>query len=269
MELFKSPLDDSGIQTIPIHPLTGEPIRPIGRRSDGRPIWPIMGGAPDDEDDDDADDSGDSDEDEDEGDSGADDSESKDKSKSKDKDKDEDDEDSEETVSKARFDKVKERLRAQDKHLSKVQEELKALKDKDKPDTDKVNERVTELTTKVEEQTTLIAQLRMDNAFLSANTHNWHKPEVAMKVARAEGYLEDVADDDGEVDTKALKKALDKLAKEHSYLVKSGSKSDDEDEDKGKKSGPSGESGPGRAQSKDRKRRQAELSRRMPALTKR
>jgi len=26
------------------HPLTGHPIRPLGRRKDGRPIWPILGG---------------------------------------------------------------------------------------------------------------------------------------------------------------------------------------------------------------------------------
>lgn len=29
------------------HPLTGEPIQALGRRADGRLIWPIMGGAPD------------------------------------------------------------------------------------------------------------------------------------------------------------------------------------------------------------------------------
>lgn len=31
-----------------VHPLTGEPLRAIGFRRDGRVIWPIMGGAPDD-----------------------------------------------------------------------------------------------------------------------------------------------------------------------------------------------------------------------------
>ncbi|MCW2758068.1 MAG: hypothetical protein JWO46_1814 [Nocardioidaceae bacterium] len=32
------------------HPLTGGPIVPLGYRKNGRPIWPILGGAPDDDD---------------------------------------------------------------------------------------------------------------------------------------------------------------------------------------------------------------------------
>ncbi len=268
MELFKSPLADSGSRTL-YHPLTGEPIRPIGYVR-GKPVWPVLGAAPDD-DDDDADASDDSDEDDadDDADSGGDDDDSESKSKDKSKDKkDADDDEDEDTVSRARYDKVKERLRAQDKHLSKVQAQLKELQDKDTSADQQVTTERDELKVKVSEHEATIAQLRMDNAFLSANTHPWHKPKVAMKVAQSEGYLEDVADDDGEVDERALKKALDKLAKEHSYLLKSkaSSSSDGDDDDKRKKSGPSGASGPGRTQSKDKKQRRSELSRRMPAL---
>jgi hypothetical protein len=54
-------VDLSGV----LHPLTGEPITPLGYRADGRPIWPIMGGAPGD--DEDEDEGGGDDEDEDEG----------------------------------------------------------------------------------------------------------------------------------------------------------------------------------------------------------
>jgi hypothetical protein len=28
-----------------VHPLTGEPLTPLGHRKDGRPIWPVMGGS--------------------------------------------------------------------------------------------------------------------------------------------------------------------------------------------------------------------------------
>lgn len=50
------------------HPVTGAPLEPIGHRADGRPIWPIMGGAEPDDDDDD-DDAGNDDDDDDAGDS--------------------------------------------------------------------------------------------------------------------------------------------------------------------------------------------------------
>lgn len=51
-----------------VHPHTGEPLRALGRRRNGAPIWPIMGASEDDEDEDDSgdedeDDSGDEDED--------------------------------------------------------------------------------------------------------------------------------------------------------------------------------------------------------------
>lgn len=36
------------------HPRTGAPLAPLGYRADGRPIWPIMGGAPEDDEEDEA-----------------------------------------------------------------------------------------------------------------------------------------------------------------------------------------------------------------------
>lgn len=58
--------------------------------------------------------------------------------------------------------------------------------------------------------------LMIENAFLQANTHEWHNPKRAL----ASADLTAVTIKDGVVDEKALKDALDKLAKEEPYLVK-------------------------------------------------
>jgi hypothetical protein len=53
-------------EVVPLHPLTGKPLLPVGFRLDGRPIWPILGAAPDDDEGDEGDgdegDAGDGDE---------------------------------------------------------------------------------------------------------------------------------------------------------------------------------------------------------------
>jgi hypothetical protein len=43
------------LHRILLHPRTGLPLRAVGLRRDGRPIWPVLGAAPDDDDDDDGD----------------------------------------------------------------------------------------------------------------------------------------------------------------------------------------------------------------------
>ena len=66
------------------HPRTGDLLTPLGWRKDGRPIWPILGAAPDDSDDADV---GDDDDDDD---AGGDDTDDDDSDDSDDKDDDED-----------------------------------------------------------------------------------------------------------------------------------------------------------------------------------
>jgi hypothetical protein len=64
--------------------------------------------------------------------------------------------------------------------------------------------------------TTTNQSLMIENAFLQANTHEWHNPKRAL----ASADLSAVTIKDGVVDEKALKDALDKLAKDEPYLVK-------------------------------------------------
>ena len=204
----------------------------------------------DDDEDEDDDDTGDSGTDDDDDDADKDDS-GKDKSDSTD-----DNEESE-------VEKMRKRMKAADKARSKAEAELRALQDKDKPELDKVRSDLEEITAERDGLRSEVRELRLQNAFLTANDHEWHDPDVALSLADSKKYLEDVVDEDGEVDKKALKKALDRLAKEHTYLVKSG-KDDKPDDEPG---GPSGEPAGGRSDNgKDEKAKQAQLRRRFPSL---
>jgi hypothetical protein len=112
----------------------------------------------------------------------------------------------------------------------------------------------------------VISGLRLQVAFLSANQHEWHDGEVALSLAQSKGYLEDVVDEEsGEVDKKALKKALDRLATEHKYLVASGGKKDDDEPDE-----PSGSPAGGRkGNNKDKDARRQQLANRIPSINRR
>lgn len=138
-----------------------------------------------------------------------------------------------------------------------TQKRLKEFEDKDKSDKDKFEESATESNKKVESLTGENAKLRVENAFLAANTVTWHDPEMAL----AHIDLEDVVGDDGVVDRKALKKAVDDLAKAKPFLVKS------TDEGDGKNPPPAsgskvGSPGQGSGKEKDREA----LMKKYPAL---
>lgn len=166
--------------------------------------------------------------------------------------------DDDEKVSKAELDKAMDRLRAADRRASKAENDLKAINDAKKDDLTKAQDRVTELEQEVETHKETVTSLRLENAFLTANKHTWHKPAAALALARSEGYLSEVMNDDGTVDNKKMGSALDKLAKDNAYLVKTAG------------SGASGESGGGRSDNgKDDKAIKEADARRAPALNRR
>lgn len=229
------------------HPLTGEVLEPVGIVN-GRYVWPICGGAPDPDDDDD---------DDDDDASGAD-ADKKDDKSNKDPDsggdsKDDDDKEDPEVL--------KRRMKAADKRADEAEKRLKAIEDAKKDDLTKATERAEELEKEIESRDTIIRELRLKNAFLSANKHSWHDPDEALASAERNGYLEDTVSDDGEVDKVRLGKALDRLAKEKQFLVKTEVKKDDEPGE------PSGEPAGGRSDNtKDDKAKSAQLKRRFPVL---
>lgn len=159
---------------------------------------------------------------------------------------------------KAEIEKLKKRLKAADQRASKAEKKIQDQENAKKDDLTKAQDRVTELETQVGELQGQLQSERLNNAFLAANKHTWHKPGSALKLAQSEGYLDDVVDDDGSVSEKALSSALSKLAKEHPYLVKPSG------------SGSSGDSAGGRSgNNKDDKATKDEDRRRAPALNRR
>lgn len=265
-------LDISGARVLR-HPLTGAIITPLHdpetglpwRGKDGRLRWPIMGGADDDDkDEDDKDDEDDDDSSDADADSDKDDSDEGD-------DDSEDDSGDSDTVTRAELDRVKKRMKAADKRADKAEAELKERKDADKSEVDKATDEAKELKDANEKLTSQVASLKMQVAFLTANRHVWHDPETALKIAEDKGFMEDVVDEDGDIDKRLLRKALDRLAKEQKYLVKSknGSSGSDEDEDtdtKTTKKSASGASSKSRRSSKDKDARSKELKKRFAAL---
>jgi hypothetical protein len=232
------------------HPLTGLPIEPVGIVN-GKPIFPICGGAEDDDDDDDKK-KGDAD------DSGA----GSDHNDGSDKDKDSNSGGDPKTVSQEEYDDLLKRMQAADRRASEAEKKVKDAEDAKKDDLTKAQDRVTELESELEARETRIRELTLQNAFLTANEHSWHDPDTALDLADRNGYLEGVVDDDGKVDKVKLKKALDRLAKEKGFLVQS--------EDKDKKDDDLPESGSpasGRSDnSKDERAKKEGLRRRFPVL---
>lgn len=189
----------------------------------------------DDPDDDDDDDNDDDDTDDDAGDSGR-----------KRKKSDDDDDDADSDDSDDRLEKALRRMKAADKRATEAERKLRERDDADKSDLEKAQGQVTELEKTVSTLQTKVSELTLHNAFLTSNNITWHDPDTALALAGSKGYLEDVVDEEsGEVDRKALAKALEKMSKEHKYLVKSEDKNDDEP------GGPSGEPAGGRSENND------------------
>jgi hypothetical protein len=129
-------------------------------------------------------------------------------------------------------DTLRKRLRAADKNNSKLQNRLKELEDKDKDEKTKATERAAELETKATEDAATISGLQLQVAFLMSNDQQWDDPEYALDFAQRKGYLDGVVDEeDGEIDRDALKKALEKLAKDKPSMIKKVPKDDDEEGD--------------------------------------
>lgn len=168
------------------------------------------------------------------------------------------------TVSREEMEKALARMRAADKRADEAAAALKKIEDAKKDDLTKATDRVTELETQVEEMTNTVRTLRLENAFLTSNKHTWHDPDIALSLAQSKGYIEsDIVGEDGAVDKVALGKALDRLAKEHEYLVKSEKKKDEQPGE------PSGTPAGGRSDNvKDEKAKRQALESRFPVLAK-
>lgn len=282
-----------------VHPRTGEPLEPIGYIN-GRPLWPIMGAAPDPNDpddpdfvgggdDDDSDDDDESDEDDDTDDEDDDTKGKKGKKpvkKAKHAKDDEDDEDDDDkpVYTQYEYDRVKTRMRKADQRASAAEDKnrqleaevrrLKAGKAKDdeksKVDTDDTDDRERrERDAKHAEQ---LATARLENAFLRARVDiEWHDPEDALAVGQRLGLFEDVLDEDGTVDRRAMARALKELAKRKPHLVKPkvSDQDDEDDEDEEPAARPVARKMNGRRKGSTTTANRQALENKFPALRKR
>lgn len=99
--------------------------------------------------------------------------------------------------------------------LEATKAKLKEFEDKDRTELEKAQRDVAEITARAEKAEAQVKELQIHNAFLGSNKHSWQNGSTALKLAD----LSDVKiDEDGKVT--GLDKALDKLAKEHAYLLK-------------------------------------------------
>lgn len=125
------------------------------------------------------------------------------------------------TVSAEEFTKLRARMQAADQRAGKAEQELKALRDKDLPEAEKLKREHGELAEKVSQLTDQLRQARIDNAFLKDNTHSWHDPGAALRMADLAGVQ---IDEEGGVS--GLKEALAELAKKNPWMLKPKSEGD-------------------------------------------
>ncbi len=124
-------------------------------------------------------------------------------------------------VSRQDYDAIRERMKGADQRAAKFEAELKALRDKDLPEAEKMKAEYEAATQRVSKLETDNRRLSLENAFLKDNTHEWKNPATALKLVDLSGVS---IDDDGHVI--GLKDALKKLANSEPYLLKEKSASE-------------------------------------------
>lgn len=144
--------------------------------------------------------------------------------------------------------------------LEAAKAKLKEFEDKDKSELEKAQRDLAEQVARADKAEAKVKELQIHNAFLGSNKHTWQNGGAALRLA---DLSEVKIDDDGKVT--GLDKALDKLAKEHAYLLKP-----DGDTGKGASGGqgsgaPAGSSGKGH----DTKDSRAATAARFPAAARR
>jgi hypothetical protein len=153
-------------------------------------------------------------------------------------------EDSSEKVSRADFEKLRSQLQAADKGRAALEKKLKEIDDAKKDELTKANEKVDELEKQRTKDGKEIADLRLQNAFLTADTGiTWHDPADALALAERQGYLAEVVGEDGKVDAAKLKVKLQELAKAKPHLVNKSSGEEEQPRSTGAKVGSKGTGG--------------------------
>jgi hypothetical protein len=263
------------VDPMPLHstlcyPGTSQPLRAVAVRTDGTPVWPLLG----------------SDGEEDEGGEGEGSDDEGDPEESEDSDEESEDDGvkgksrkKSGPVSREEFDRVRRHLSLSDAKKAAAEKELADLKKFKEEHERKGN---TELQNLQKDHGDLVKdheklqgrfqKMARTNAFLTASAQEkitWHDPVVAQRSADLD-ELE--IDENGNVE--GIREAVKALAKKHKYLVNSGSGDDEDGEDKPPvRRGASG-SGVGSTKTSKGKANKGQLSeeelrKRFPALNRR
>lgn len=159
---------------------------------------------------------------------------------------------------------VEKKLRLSDKRAQQAESKLQEAADKDKSELEVATRKLEEATKKNADLEVRLKDQALVNAFALAETGiTWTDKEDALDLARRKGFLEDVQDDEGVVDAKALVKKLQAFAKAKPHMVKSGGTDEDETPPAGETGSPVGS---GRRTKKAPANTEAELKKRYSAL---
>jgi hypothetical protein len=183
------------------------PMSPIGYRKDGRPIFPIMGGA--------------------EGDPPATPpantppNPANPPADDEDKDDEEEEDDPDPSKGNYRIKKLSDeaaahrvRAKAAEQALEAANLKLREYDDKDKSELEKAQRDAQEALERAVKAEEALTKQKLDNAFLESNTVKWKNAKTAMKLI---DLSEVKINDDGEVD--GMDKAIKALAKSDPYLL--------------------------------------------------
>lgn len=132
------------------------------------------------------------------------------------------------TYTQADIDAMRNQLSAADKAREAAQREAKALKDAQLSEDEKRKQDLEEAKQALQKREEEIKLLRLQNAFVTDNTYDWHDPKAALKLADLSAVTVDEA---GTV--KGLKEALKAVADANPWMVKP----------KSTESAPAGETG--------------------------
>lgn len=118
------------------------------------------------------------------------------------------------TYTEEEVNQLRARMQAADQRAAANEAQLKQIRDKDLPAIEKMTRDLAERDTQLKDANTALSNLRVENAFLTDNTHKWRNSATAMKLLDRSKVT---VDSDGTV--AGMKDALAALAKSDAYLL--------------------------------------------------
>lgn len=119
------------------------------------------------------------------------------------------------TYTEADFAALRNQLSAADKAREAAQREAKTLKDAQLSEGEKTKQDLEEAKKVLQQKEEENKLLRLQNAFVTDNTYDWHDPKAALKLADLSAVT---VDEEGTV--KGLKEALKKVADSNPWMIK-------------------------------------------------